>query len=79
MNQKKRGFAGDISTIRDNVRKYLKNLETMNSILILEKESYNDQLKILQKALAKISPKEADKITKIFSRDVQQNLRARAN
>jgi len=65
-----------ISTIRDNVRKYLKNLETMNNILILEKESHNTQLEKLQKELTEISPKEADKINKIFSRDIQQNLRA---
>ena len=64
-----------ISTIRDNVRRYLKNLETMNNVLILEKESYNSQLGKLQKDLTEISPKEADKIEKIFSRDVQRNLR----
>ena len=65
-----------ISTIRDNVRRYLKNLETMNNMLILEKESYNKRLESLQKDLTKISPEEADRITKIFSRDFQQNLRA---
>ena len=65
-----------ISAIRDNVRKYLKNLETMNNILILEKESFNKRLKSLQKDLTKISPEEANKITKIFLRDTKQNLRA---
>lgn len=64
-----------ISTIRDNIRKYLKNLKTMNNILILEKESCDNQLKSLQKHLITISPKEADKITKIFSRDTEKNLR----
>ena len=65
-----------ISAIRDNVRRYLKNLETMNNILILEKESYNKRLKSFQKDLTKISAKETDKIAKMFSRDIQRNLRA---
>ena len=65
-----------ISRIRDNVGRYLKNLETMNNILILEKESYDKQLGNLDKDLTKITPKEASRIQSIFSRDVQRNLRA---
>ncbi|MDH5439246.1 MAG: AAA family ATPase [Candidatus Bathyarchaeota archaeon] len=65
-----------ISRIRDNVGRYLKNLQTMNNILILEKESYDKQLANLQRDLTKITPKEASKIQSIFSRDVQRNLRA---
>lgn len=64
-----------ISTIRDNIRKYLKNLKTINNILILERELCKKQLDNLQTELTKISPTEADKITKIFSRNVQQNMR----
>lgn len=64
-----------ISTIRDNIRKYLKNLETMNNVLVLERESCGNQLESLQKHLTKITPKEADKITNIFSRDIHQNLK----
>ena len=65
-----------ISKIRDNVGKNLKNLETMNNILILGKESHNNQLKNLREDLINISPKDADKIKKIFSKDIHQNLRA---
>lgn len=65
-----------ISTIRDTVGKYLKNLKTMNDNLVLEKEAYTNQLGKLQKDLTKISPKEVDKIAKIFSKNIQDNLKA---
>ena len=64
-----------ISKIRNNVRKYLGNLETMNGILVVEKESSDGQLKSLQKELTKISPEESDKINKMFTKNVHKNLK----
>ncbi|MDH5795568.1 MAG: AAA family ATPase, partial [Candidatus Bathyarchaeota archaeon] len=57
-----------ISTIRGNVGKYLKNLKTMNDILVLEKESCTQKLGDLQKNLTRISPKEAAKVAGFFSK-----------